>query len=94
MVLGVESLSSEDIKFISGTEACRSVSNLFFFGSLIFLISHEFGITDSFLNWIPSLAAPIVLALLGIGLRVIAIDRFLRMARQRDYEAKQPSYDE
>jgi hypothetical protein len=35
-----------------------------------------------------------VLALLGIGLRVIAIDRFLRMARQRDYEAKQPSYDE
>jgi hypothetical protein len=61
---------------------------------LIFLISHEFGITDSFLNWIQSLAAPIVLALLGIGLRVIAIDRFLRMARQRDYEAKQPSYDE
>jgi hypothetical protein len=94
MVLGVESLSSEDIKFISDTEICRSVSSLCFFGSFIFLISHEFGITDSFINWIPSTAAPIVLALLGIGLRVIAIDRFLRMARQRDYEAKRPSYDE
>jgi hypothetical protein len=94
MVLGVENLSSKGIEFISGTETCRSVSNLCFVGSLIFLISHEFGITDSFLNWIPSLAAPIVLTSSGLRLRAIAIDRFLRMFYQRDYEAKHPSYDE
>jgi len=63
-------LSNEDTEFIEGTETFRSVSNLCFISAIVFLIFHELGITDSFLNWIPSLATPIVLALLGIGLQM------------------------
>lgn len=87
-------MNNEDMDFISGTETCRSVSSLFFIGGFIFLISHELGLTESLINWEPTMATPIVLALMGIGLRVIAIDRFLRMARQNDSDAKNSSYGE
>lgn len=87
-------MNSDDMDFISGTETARSVSNLCFVGAVIFLLSHEVGITDSFLNWVPSIAVPIILALLGVGLRLIAIDRFLRIARQKDHEARNSSYSE
>ena len=87
-------MNNDDMDFISGTETCRAVSNLCFISALIFLASIEAGIIGSFLNWVPSIATPIVFALLGIGLRLVAIDRFLRMARQKDHEAKSSSYSE
>ncbi|MCC1498078.1 hypothetical protein [Alcanivorax sp. 1008] len=87
-------MSNDDMDFVSGTAAARSISNLCFVGAVIFLISHEVGITDSLLDWTPSIAVPIVLALLGVGLRLIAIDRLLRMARQKDHEARRVDYGE
>ncbi len=87
-------MNNEDLDFISGTETCRSISNLCFIGAVIFLISHEFGLVESLLNWAPTMATPIVLSLLGVGLRVTAIDRFLRMSRQSDSEASNSNYGE
>lgn len=81
-------MSNDDMNFMSRTETARFISNLCLVGSIIFLISHEVGITGSLLDWTPSIAVPIVLALLGVGFRLIAIDRFLRMARQKDHEAR------
>jgi len=87
-------MTNDDIGYISGTETCRSASNLFFVGAVIFLIYHEASVIDSLVNWMPSIATPIVLGLLGVGFRLVAIDRFLRMARQEDYETRRPSNSE
>ena len=87
-------MSNDDADFVSRTEAARSISNLCLVGSIIFLISREVGIDDSLLDWTPSIAVPIVFALIGVGFRLIAIDRFLRMARQKDHEARSFDYGE
>lgn len=87
-------MSNGDMDFISATEAARSASNMCLIGSVIFLISGEVGIADPLLKWTPSIGVPIVLALLGVGLRVIAIDRWLRMCREEDYKARKSSGDE
>jgi len=86
-------MNSDDIDFISRTETIRNFSNLFLYSSGIFLLYLEGWlptISGSILHdSIPSATSCIVLALLGIGLRLIAIDRFLRMARQIDWQSRQ-----
>ncbi len=86
-------MNREDMEFISGTETCRSLSNFCIYGALVFLVAYEFKITGSFLDWVPSGTVSIVLAILAVAWRVIAIDRFLRMSRQQDYEERHPNID-
>ena len=76
-------MNSDDIDFISRTETIRNFSNIFLVTSGFWLLLFE-GWFPTISDTVPSSTACIVLALLGIGLRLIAIDRFLRMARQID----------
>lgn len=87
-------MNDEGVGFLLRTESCRSISNLCLLGSLVFLVAHELEFASLFLGFAPSMATPIVLAIIGVGLRVVAVDRFLRMAHQKDYEAKHPNINE
>lgn len=74
----------EDVDFIKITEICREISTVLFCIATVFLLCIELEWSGPFTKWLPSTATTIVLALLGIGFRLIAIDRFLRMRRQQD----------
>jgi len=73
-------MNSDDIDFIARTETIRNFSNTCFGLSWVCLLFFE-GWFPSIRDDLPSGTAIIVLALLGIGLRLIAIDRFLQTAR-------------
>lgn len=83
-------MTVDDISFISTTEKLRSASYYFIGLSLGALIYHEFQLTTFYSDDVVSGTSSIVFALLAIAFRLIAMDRFFRMARQMDYESKHP----
>ena len=86
-------MNKDDIDFILQTETYRSLSMLFIWLSFISLIAHEFEIVSSLINWQPSSTFVIVFAILSVALRAIAIDRFLRINNQQNYNKNNPDID-
>jgi hypothetical protein len=74
---------SDDIDFMSRTTTIRNFSNVFLITSGFWLLLFE-GWFPTISDTVPSSTACIVLPLLGIGLRLTAIDRSLHTARQID----------
>ena len=82
-------MNNNDFEFTSGTENYRNFSILCIFLSLFLMILHEIEIMG-ILDWEISSTPAIVVGLMAVALRLAAIDRFLRMCNQLDYEEKHP----
>ena len=77
-------MNIDDIDFISRTETCRTLSNIFIIAAIVLVITSLLNWTSSVFEWVPSAQISGVLAILAVAFRLIAIDRFLRMSRQQD----------
>lgn len=83
-------MNKEDIDFVEKTEKYRSVSKSCIWLTILVLVIHEVTFLNILVNWKPSIAFVIGLALLSVAFRTIAIDRFLRMAHQVNCNERNP----
>lgn len=83
-------MNKEDVDFISTAETYRSLSTTCIWLTIFSLVAHEITVISNFISWQPTSTIVIILALLAIAFRAVAIDRFLRMAHQQNYNEKHP----
>jgi len=83
-------MKNEGFDFIAETDTYRNLSIMCIFLSPFLWVMHEYELTGYLWGGEISSTPAIVIGLLAIALRLVAIDRFLRMCRQQDYEVKTP----
>lgn len=93
LILNSVDMNREYQQYSSAIDTYRSASMLFLCLSIVSLLFYETGF-GGLTDWAPSAAVPVVLALLGIGFRLVAIDMALRARSLKEYLERNPLNEE